>query len=237
MVGEISFVGAFVGGLVSLLPACGPALVPAFFAYTFSGNPRDAVRATVAFAVGFSLLFVPFSLGVHGIFDMLSVERRTVEILAGCVLVVIGAVQLLGISFPRLYVSRGGGKSLGFVGLGLVFGLVSAACIAPVLGGIITLAAVEKTWLRALWLLFAFELGMFLPLLLVSLGVVRASFLERLGSKRITVTFGEQTYGIPALRLISAVLFLIIGIGFVFPKAHRFILPEPLRQYFLQIAQ
>ncbi len=54
----VGLLGAFLGGLASLLSPCSALLLPSFFAYAFD-RTRLLVQRTVAFWVGLCVVLVP----------------------------------------------------------------------------------------------------------------------------------------------------------------------------------
>ncbi len=63
--------------------------------------------------------------------------------------------------------------------MGLSFGFTSSACIAPIYGAITTLGLVAQNLTQTLILLMAFEVGMFLPLIILALVFERWGFLRK----------------------------------------------------------
>src|SRR3989339_1270068 len=58
---NISFLVAFLAGILSLLLPCTIAILPAFFSYTFK-EKSDLVKMTLTFFLGFALIFVLFGI-------------------------------------------------------------------------------------------------------------------------------------------------------------------------------
>lgn len=162
---ELSLTVAFLGGALSLLPGCGPALLPAFFGYTFRQG-RQLILGVLFFALGFSLLFLPFSLGLVAVVHLLVSSRELLFKIVGFLLVAFGLLSLFNWHF---FAYAKGPDQIdrpwqGMV-LGVIFGLTSSACVAPIYGSIISLSSLPGGWLARLLLLLSFEAGMFLPLL------------------------------------------------------------------------
>ena len=58
---NISFLVAFIGGILSFLLPCTLAILPAFFAYTFR-EKKNITKMTSIFFLGFSLVFILFGI-------------------------------------------------------------------------------------------------------------------------------------------------------------------------------
>lgn len=228
---EVSYFVAFLGGALTLLPACGPALVPAFFAFGFTGKPLQALKALLVFGLGFSLLFLPFSLGVKVFVEFLSLERQTAYTIAGLLLLAAAIIPFFGLPVARVYFRGQSLRPLGMLGLGLAFGLTSAACTAPIYGSITTLSAISASWLQSSVLLFAFELGLFLPLALLAVGINLLPAIKRVASVRFAITiFGfRRVVALPVV--VASVIHLVIGLAFLLPRFSYALFPLRAREY------
>lgn len=236
MVGIPLFV-AFLGGALSLLPACGPALVPAFFAYAFVSR-QQLVLATLLFALGFSIIFIPFGLGVRFVVDVLVLDRTLLYRSLGVLLLVWGTVILFGFGLRSLGAARHllprEHLFLAFT-WGLLFGFTSGACSAPIFGAIITLAAATETYAQASILLAVFALGMFVPLFLLAwlfklTGKTRLPKLLGLGFK---ITMGKWTRTFFLRNIIVAILCIILGLSFLKLRSDWFLGSSRVTNWFL----
>lgn len=216
---QVSFIAAFIAGGLSVLPACGPALLPAFFAYAFS-RPKRLVFGTAVFAISFAVVFIPFALGVVWLAQLLSLEHVLLTRIVGVVLLLFAIGALMGVSGP--YRARSGAPQAGSgiwqaAALGLTFGFTSSSCIAPVLGAIITLSINTESVLDAFALLVWFVLGMFTPLL------VAAVCMRWFGQRRIAavlqqgveIQLGSRTHRFYWGQLLAAVLFGGLGLLYI----------------------
>ncbi|MFH8452922.1 cytochrome c biogenesis CcdA family protein [Streptomyces fungicidicus] len=162
---------AFLGGLLALLSPCSALLLPAFFAYSFTNRTR-LLRHTAAFYAGLCLTLVP--LGAAGsLASRLFIGHRDTLVLAGgWTMIALGVVQLLGLGFgSRRLQQRAGaptGSASSTVALGAVYGL-AGFCAGPILGSILTVAALGGSPLRGGLLLAVYALGMAAPLFVLAL--------------------------------------------------------------------
>jgi cytochrome c-type biogenesis protein len=206
MNGNITLAVAFAAGLVSFASPCCLPLVPVYVGFIVgsdadAGRPARsaAFRQSLAFVVGFTVVFVALwaSIGLVGyaLRDHVSLLRQ----LGGAILVVMGLHVAGLISLPVLGRQAGAGANLGRlvqrrpdgtviqqaprVGRSLLFGVVFAAgwtpCIGPILSGIIGLASLRSDVGQGTVLLLAYALGLGIPFILVALGADRLR--QRLG--------------------------------------------------------
>ncbi|MGV7269831.1 cytochrome c biogenesis protein CcdA, partial [Mycobacterium kansasii] len=74
--------GAFLGGLASLLSPCSALLLPSFFAYAFD-RTRLLVLRTFAFWVGLCVVLVPLGAGVGALGSVVTRYRSEVTVIGG----------------------------------------------------------------------------------------------------------------------------------------------------------
>ena len=168
---DIGYVGAFVGGILSLLSPCSVMLLPAFFAYAFT-SPTKLLARTGVFLLGLLVTLIP--LGVFsGLFGSLLGENRHVLITTVAMLIIIvGLVQLLGVPVPGISrVHRADADSTSAISvflLGAVYA-VAGVCTGPILGSVLMVASLGGSPLYGAILLGVYALGMALPLIVLAL--------------------------------------------------------------------
>lgn len=175
-------VSAFLAGMVSFLSPCVLPLVPGYVSYiagqTLPGNNRKGLGAkgvslALCFVFGFSVVFVSLGAGASRLGSLLVGYRYEATVAAGVLVAFFGIAMLAG---PRLaWLQRDlrfqagfrGGQPLAAFGLGLAFGFGWTPCIGPVLGAILTLAAVSDSASGAA-LLGVYSAGLGVPFLLAA---------------------------------------------------------------------
>lgn len=212
----IGFLGAFLGGVLTLISPCSALLLPSFFAYAFD-NLGKLVARTAMFYLGLCVTLVPLG-AAAGLFGaLLTQHRATLTLVSGIVLILLGVVQLTGRGFGSGAAQRMAGRitvrsGLSVFALGAVYGL-AGFCAGPLLGSVLTVSAASGQAFYGGVLLAIFALGMALPLF------VLAAVWERfdLGSKRWLrgreVRIGRL--GVHSTNLISGLLFIGLGVLFV----------------------
>lgn len=188
---DIGYLGALLGGLLSLLSPCSAMLLPAFFAYAFS-NPATLVARTGVFYLGLITTLVPLGMFAGSLGAFLNQNRSLLLTVVAVVVIVFGVVQLVGIPIPGLSrTARMGdaGRVWTIYVLGTAYG-VAGVCTGPILGSVLMVAAVGANPIYGAILLAVYAAGMALPLLILALAWKRWS-----GKLRAALTPRELTIG------------------------------------------
>ncbi len=218
-----SVIAAVIAGAIALFaPCCVSVMLPAYFAASFH-NRRIMVAMTALFAAGIATVIVPIALGA-------SLVRRV--ILGGHVAVyLVGAVMLLGLSAftllgGRLRLPTPAGRATGQGPAGVyllgLFSGVATTCCAPVLAGVVALAGVADSFIRALLLGLAYVFGMVAPLIVIALLWDRFDWKSsRLFRPRtFTWRIGPLRRTISGTALASGLLLALMGGWALYAAAH-----------------
>ena len=171
---------AFLAGLISFLSPCVLPLIPGYISY-IAGTPlTDLVKnkknliifKTIFFTLGFSLVFITLGSAASLLGNFFLVNSEILRIFAGLIIIFF-SLQLLGIinlNFMNKDVRFFTGKysnNLTFPLLvGAAFGFGWTPCIGPILGSILTLAAIEDNFNKSLLLLTFYSLGLAIPFII-----------------------------------------------------------------------
>jgi Cytochrome c biogenesis protein len=177
---DVGLVGAFLGGLLTLLSPCSVMLLPAFFSYAFTNLGAMASR-TALFYLGLITTLVPLGLLAGGLGAVIAGHRDLLILIASILVIALGAVQLLGVPVPGLARTGrlAGTSGLAVYLLGTVYG-VAGICAGPILGSVLALAAVGGSALYGGLVLLVFAGGMVVPLFLLALVWERVPALKEL---------------------------------------------------------
>ena len=213
---EVSFLVAFLGGLLSLLSPCSALLLPAFFAYAFQSR-RKLLAKTAIFYLGLATTLIPLGMGISAVSKLVYGEQSTLILVSGLVIVFFGLLQILGRGFEFGSLSRLRGRVRGTsagatFALGAVYGF-AGFCSGPILGAVLTVAASSGEALRGAALLATYALGMAAPLFLM------AALWERFDLGNRSWLRGRE-FSIGRLRLhttslISGAMFVLLGVVFI----------------------
>ena len=168
---------AFLAGLISFLSPCVLPLIPGYISY-ISGTSFDKlvekkknliVIKTIFFTLGFSFVFIALGSTASFIGKFFLVNSNIFRIIAGIVIILF-SLQLIGIinfSFMskdiRIFTNQYSNNLAFPVLVGTAFGFGWTPCIGPILGSIITMAALEESIGKGILLLSFYSLGLAIP--------------------------------------------------------------------------
>ncbi|MGA5440083.1 cytochrome c biogenesis CcdA family protein [Streptomyces griseoincarnatus] len=207
---------AFLGGLLALLSPCSALLLPAFFAYSFTSRTRLLGRTALCYA-GLCLTLVP--LGVAGsLAGRLFYGHRDILVTAGGWLVIaLGVAQVLGHGFGsrRLQQAAGrrrSGSAASVLALGSVYGL-AGFCAGPILGAVLTVAAMGGNPWRGGALLAVYALGMAVPMFVLAALWDRYDLGRRQWLRGRVIHLGRVP--LHTTSLAGGVMFILLGVLFL----------------------
>lgn len=181
---------AFVAGLVSFLSPCVLPLVPGYVSLISgvgveelkvqeSQVLRKVMLNSIAFIIGFSIVFVTLGALSTELGQLASQYKSTLARVAGVVIILFG-LHLTGImpikalyADKRLHNVKGGSTPWGAFVVGFAFAFGWTPCVGPILGAILGLAAAQKSVTEGILLLTVYSLGLAVPFLLAALGIER----------------------------------------------------------------
>jgi cytochrome c biogenesis protein CcdA len=170
---ELGYLAAFLGGVLTLLSPCGALLLPSFFAYAFD-RPGVLLARTGVFYAGLAAVMVPLGTGAAFASQWLLPNQERLIVGAGWLLIVLGVAAALGLGrfLPNLAGRaqarvEGGTSPVAVFGLGAVYG-VAGSCAGPILGAVLTIAALDGRPAYGAALLAVYALGMTAPLFLLA---------------------------------------------------------------------
>ena len=208
---------AFGAGFISFLSPCVLPLIPGYISYISGESLGDIVEKqkkiilkTVLFSLGFSLVFISFGATASFIGNILLENSNTLRIIAG-IIIIIFSLQLIGIlnlnflNQEKRFQTKNYSNNLFFpVLVGAAFGFGWTPCIGPVLGSILTLAAVESSVGKGILLLSFYSLGLAIPFILSGYGI--SKFLAFSKNFRKNIKIVSVTGGV--ILLITGILIL-----------------------------
>lgn len=210
---EIGYAGALLGGVLTLLSPCSAVLLPSFFAYAFTTRSALLGR-TMVFYLGLLTTLVPLGVAASSVGALFTQHRELLIAVLSGVVIVLGVLQVLGISLPSLR-RAGGGPSSDTGGvvsvylLGTVYG-VAGVCSGPILGSVLVVAGLGSDALYGGALLAVYALGMVVPLAVLALLWDRFELASRRWLKPRIVSLGRIRT--TSTGLVSGALFVAIGV-------------------------
>ena len=171
---------AFLAGLISFLSPCVLPLIPGYISY-ISGTSFDKlvekkrdliVIKTIFFTLGFSFVFIALGSTATFIGIFFLTNSDIFRIIAG-VIIIFFSLQLIGIiNFKfmnkdvRIFTDQYSHNLAFPVLVGAAFGFGWTPCIGPILGSILTLAAIETNISKSIYLLSSYSLGLAIPFII-----------------------------------------------------------------------
>jgi len=178
---------AFAAGVVAFTSPCLLPLVPAYLSLVsgvaadeLAARKREVTTSAGMFVAGFGAMFVALGAGAAWFGSALLANRRTLEIVAG-VLLLVAAFVVAGVPLPRrlaverrLPIRARGTRLVTAGAAGVAFAVAWTPCVGPTLGAVLTLAAGSGSAGSGAVLLGAYALGLGLPFLAAALLVSRS---------------------------------------------------------------
>ncbi len=210
---EPTIIVAFIAGIVSFVSPCVLPLIPGFLAYlsgTSAGQQGARLKMflnSVAFVLGFSVIFALLGVLLNTILERVSYNVQTWLSRIGGIIIILFALYILGLikigflerehkiavkkKFSVTYVTS-------FV-FGSAFAVGWTPCVSAILGSIFALAVTKPS--LSFVLLLSYALGLGIPFLLVGLFTTQAT---NLINKSATV--------LKYFNIVVGILLLILGV-------------------------
>jgi len=217
---NITFVGAFVAGLLSFLSPCVLPLIPSFITYitglSFADlqaeHPTHKVRQqtiihTLLFIAGFTVVFVLLGASATFLGGFMMEHMKILRKIGGVLIILFGIhiSGLIPIHFllgeKRVTVHR---KPAGYIGsflVGLAFAAGWTPCIGPILASILMVAATEETVTHGIMLLLTYSMGLAIPFFLASLAM-----------HQFLIFFNRFKKYIRIFEIVTGVFLVIVGV-------------------------
>jgi cytochrome c-type biogenesis protein len=218
--GNITYIGAFIAGLLSFLSPCVLPLIPSYITYitglSFADlqaeHPTHKVRQqtvihSLLFVAGFTTVFVLLGASATFIGNYLQSHMGLLRKIGGLLIIIFG-VHVTGIfdigmllGEKRLTIHRKPAGYLGSFIVGVAFAAGWTPCIGPILASILMVAATEETIFHGIALLLIYSLGLGLPFFLASLAM-----------HQFLVFFNRFKKYIRIFELVTGIFLIIIGL-------------------------
>ena len=174
---------------------------------------------TFIYFLGLLVVFLPIGLGASAITQLFSTYHDVIFSLGSLFLIILGLTLVSGIqfSFPVLVHPQLKNSGLGSVFVLGIFSGIATTCCAPVLAGVLALAAMPASFLLGGAYTLAYVLGMVIPLFILSALLDKGKFTRKFFTFRKTVSYSflGKTIRLTLSNLFSGVMFLVLGL-FIF---------------------
>lgn len=217
---EVTYIGAFIAGLLSFLSPCVLPLIPSYITYITgisfgdlqAEHPSHIIRQksilhSLCFIAGFTAVFVMLGASATFIGSFLNENATAIRKVGGILLVLLG-IHVTGL-FPfkfllgekRISIKH---KPAGYVGsflVGIAFAAGWTPCIGPILAAILAVAATEERVYQGVLLLLLYSLGLGVPF-----------FLSALAMNRFLGLFNRFKKYIHFFEIITGLFLIVIGV-------------------------
>lgn len=217
---EVTYIGAFVAGLLSFLSPCVFPLIPSYVMYItgmsyadmLAEHPSHVIRQksllhSLCFICGFTIVFVLLGASATYIGTFLHEHAALIRKVGGIILVLLGihVTGMVPLKFllgeKRVSIKH---KPAGYVGsflVGIAFAAGWTPCIGPILAGILAVAATADRVYQGILLLLTYSLGLGVPF-----------FLSALAMHRFMALFNRFKKYIRICEVVTGVFLMIIGV-------------------------
>lgn len=201
---------AFLSGVFTLFSPCGFPMLPGYISYYIGTRApiERAVTGGVVCALGLLVVFSTIGLIASLIGGVISRYISFLELVAGLITIVMGLSMIFEITLPVFWLSLRAPRLRSLIGIflyGIVYGLATLGCSAPVFLSVLFYAIAVGGPLHGIIIFIVYATGMGLPLIIITILVARARGI--ILKKMVKVT--------PMLHRLSGIILLVIGVYLV----------------------
>jgi cytochrome c-type biogenesis protein len=192
--GSVTLLAAFLAGVLSFISPCVLPLIPGYLSFVSGvtleemrgggtlaaptpGARRKAVISSIAFVIGFSLVFISLGASATAVGAYLMAKLTLLGKVAGVVIILFGLHMMGVLHIGWLYAEKRvqtARKPAGFFGamvVGVAFAFGWTPCIGPILAAILAVAAAQESVGQGVKLLAVYSLGLGLPFIATALAI------------------------------------------------------------------
>jgi cytochrome c-type biogenesis protein len=190
--GEVSWIFAFLAGIVSFLSPCVLPLIPGYISLvsklsfneltecSTENRIKKILIPSIFFVLGFSVVFVLLGASASYVGVFLRENKILLLKISGIVIILFGLFSMDIIKIPQLYRERRLNlphRNVGLIGtflLGFAFGFGWTPCVGPILASILLYASTTEAAGKGAALLFVYSVGLGLPFIITGLALSTA---------------------------------------------------------------
>lgn len=215
LLASASFIASFFAGVAALFaPCCVTVLLPTYFASIFKLKSTVFLMTFIYF-LGLLVVFLPIGLGASALTQVFSAYHNYIFTFGAIFLIFLGLTLVSGFQFSFPAIVHPQLKNSGFLSIFTlgVFSGIATTCCAPVLAGVLTLAALPGSFLLGGVYTLAYVLGMVIPLFVISAFLDKKKFTQKFFVFRKTVSFTlfGKKIRLTLSNLFSGIMFLVLG--------------------------
>lgn len=206
---RLSTILVFTQGVLSFLSPCFLPLIPIYLSYITgeAANKKNTIINTIAFMIGFTLMFTSLGALSGSIGRFLLINRQLLNKILGVFIVFMGLFYLGVIKLDFLNrevkidfkIKRGSLFSSFLLGVSLSLGWTP--CISPILSSVLMLAASRQSSIKGAYYLFVYSLGLLIPFLIFSIFINKSRAFSKFIMQKANV-----------IKIIAGVILILTGI-------------------------
>ncbi len=229
---DVTFLGAFIGGLIVFFSPCVLPIVPFYLSYMAGasmseisaegalapGVRKRAFLASIMFSLGIVTVFVLLGAAAYGLSQTFRGMQTEFRLFAALVVLIMGlhflGVIRIGFLNRAFQMDAGDTKNMSVLGayvVGFAFAAGWTPCVGGVLTAVVFAASTEATALRGLALLLVFGIAMTAPFIVASLFI--GPFLKFASRFRRHLPKVEKAMGV--LMILFAVLIATDSVNYI----------------------
>lgn len=229
---DVTFLGAFIGGLIVFFSPCVLPIVPFYLSYMAGasmseisaegalapGVRKRAFLASIMFSLGIVTVFVLLGAAAYGLSQTFRGMQTEFRLFAALVVLIMGlhflGVIRIGFLNRAFQMDAGDTKNMSVLGayvVGFAFAAGWTPCVGGVLTAVVFAASTEATALRGLALLLVFGIAMTAPFVVASLFI--GPFLKFAARFRRHLPKVEKAMGV--LMILFAVLIATDSVNYI----------------------
>lgn len=210
---SVTFLVAFLAGIITFTSPCGFVILPTFFSYLFKERQR-ALRMTAMFSLGLTVAFVLVGIIAGIVGEVFNPYKTVFATLSGILLIAFGIMLFFNIGFSFLDFKVKHKPNDGYWSvflLGFLLAVAWTPCVGPVLGSIFVLAANTTSVLKSTLLFASYALGVTFPLMVASYFSDRYDLAKVFVSKHRSFEFFGKKIHTHTYNVVAGVVLIIIG--------------------------
>lgn len=210
-------------GASALFSPCGFPMLPGYISYYMGSNVSSvkAISAGVSCTLGLFTVFSLIGVAASLLGSVINPYIPLFELVAGVVTILLGVSMLVKVKLPMFPAPLKAPQRRGFIGIflyGVVYGLATIGCSAPLFFAVLFWAIVSGGILNGIITFMVYALGMGLPLILTS--ILLAKVKELTVNKLVKMT--------PWIQRFSGIILIIIGAYLIYFYYMTFYLQQVL---------
>lgn len=221
---NVTLLAAFVAGLLSFVSPCVLPLIPGYLSFISGvtleemrgsgragqvapGTRRRTLVTSIAFVIGFSLVFVSLGASASAIGQFMMERLNVLGKIAGVIIIIFGlhTMGVLQIGWlyaeKRVQTAKRPAGPLGAMVVGVAFAFGWTPCIGPILAAILAVAAAQESIGQGVRLLAVYSLGLGIPFIATSLAI-----------NKFFAAFARIRRYYHAIEIASGALLVVIGL-------------------------